>query len=118
MGGIALPESRPPPSRIGRIGRIETGAGINAYENESHSCFLDTFPTEVLNNVLRFFSRLPTEKDWVPHVPLENIIELYGVRGHLRTFMKTRFNTLCISQDFKHAAEIEKYKWKKRKQQI
>jgi len=77
---------------------------------------MDSFPREILDNVLRFFSRQPQAKDWVPHIPLETIIELYGITGELGKFMKPRFNTLCISDSFKYNSESDMFcQWKKRK---
>lgn len=76
---------------------------------------LDAIPRELLDNVLRFFSRLPESEDWVSHLPLEFTLELYGVTGKLVTFMKPRFNTLCISHSFKSDTENEICSWKKRK---
>jgi len=42
-------------------------------ENSAPLFFLDTFPKKILGNILRFFSSIPTAKDWVPLVPLESI---------------------------------------------
>jgi len=75
--------------------RNESEAALCSDESDPHSFYLDTLPKEVLENVLRYFSRLPEAKDWVPHILLETIIALYGVNGELGTLMKTRFNTLC-----------------------
>jgi len=99
----------PPPS-------VETRTSPSANDEiKSPKFFLDSFPKEILENVLRFFSRLPRAEDWVPHIPLDSIIELYGVTGRLGEFMKPRFNTLCISKSFKSNYEIENCHWKKRK---
>jgi len=81
---------------------------------KSPKFFLDSFPKEILDNVLRFFSRIPKAKDWVPHIPLESIIVLYGVRGELGEFMIPRFNTLCISDSFKSNSSASCL-WKERK---
>jgi len=52
---------------------LESKAALCSDESDPHS--LDTLPKEALGNVLRYFSRLPDAKDWVPHILLETIIE-------------------------------------------
>lgn len=85
----ALSESVPRPAKKART----ESYGDTCSQNERPPAFLlDAFPAELMDNVLRFFSILPKTQDWVPHTPLESIIELYGELGKL---MKTRFNALC-----------------------
>lgn len=92
----------------------ESGGAASSAETKSLSFFLDTFPTGVLDNVLKFFSNCPKVKHWTPHIPLESIIELYGVKGELGELMKTRFNTLCVSVSFRSARKNMRYGWKLR----
>lgn len=106
----------PPPSKKPRT---ESNAPACSYDDSMPPVFfLDSFPKEFLSNVLKFFSRSPAVKDWVPHVPLGSIIELYGVTGERVKFMKPRFNTLCISKSFKSYDENDSCNWKRRKGSI
>lgn len=105
----ALPESASP-----SLSKVDanTDRGVSFDGFRSPAFFLDAFPKEVLDNVLRHFSLLPKVKDWVPHIPLESISGLYGVAGQLGKFMKTRFNTLYISSPFDSYVYNETRKWK------
>lgn len=94
--------------------RESSGAACSDDSN-SPAFFLDLFQKEVLENVVRFFSRLPKEKHWEAHIPLASIVELYGVTGELGKFMKPRFNTLCVSAYFDVVLDIQHYLWKKRR---
>lgn len=60
---------------------IDSDPGTRAIESDPPSCFLDAFPNEALGIVLRYFSGLPKVKYWEPYIPLETIIELYGVKA-------------------------------------
>lgn len=93
---------------------MELDAGTTD-DNKIHTCFLDSFPKELMNNILRFFSRIPKAKDWESLTPLSSIIELYGVTGQLGKFMKPRFNSLCVSKSFDCQYETTLYRWEKRK---
>jgi len=108
----SAPECGPPPTKKAKT---EADRADHIGERNSPSFFFDAFPSEVLDNVLRYFSRLPEVRDWVHHVSLESIIELYGVNGELGKFMKPRFNALCISDSFKAKDEIEWYLWENKK---
>jgi len=66
-----------PPSN--KKARTESNAGACTDDTYSPAFFLDSCPKEILDNVLRFFSRLPEANDWFPHIPLESIVELYVV---------------------------------------
>ena len=98
--------------------KARTGANGDADEGDAPTFFLDAIPVDVLDSVLRFFSRLPEAEDCVPHIPVESIIELYGVIGELGTHMKPRFKTICISDSFKSESENQVCKWKERKGDI
>lgn len=82
-----------------------------SHEKNSPAFYLDAFPEQVLGNVLRV-------RNWVPHIPLESIIELYDVNGESGRFMKPRFNALCISDVFKAKDEIEGNRWEKQNDPI
>lgn len=97
----------PPPSNTARTQPSHVPCSDDDDTSNAPAFFLDSFPKEVLDNVLRFFSRLPEASDWVPHIPVEAVIELYGVTGELGKFMQPRFNTLCISDSFKADSENE-----------
>jgi len=88
---IQLPERGAPPTKKART---EADAGYRSDMDTSPSLFLDTFSKEVLDNILRFFSRVPQARDWVRSIPLQSIVELYGVTGELGKFMKPRFTEL------------------------
>lgn len=52
------------------------------------------------------------------HIPLQLIIALYGVYGEFGSFVRIRFNTLCVSQTIDCQREIELFKWKLRKERM
>jgi len=108
---LQLPERGAPPTKKART---EADAGIRSVEVTSPSFFLDTFPKEVLDNILRFFSHVPQARDWVSAIPLRSIIELYSVTGELGKFMKPRFNTLYISKSYQAEFKRSGIKWKER----
>ena len=74
----------------------------NSDDSTAPTFFLHAISVEVQDNVLRFFSQLPRADDWVPHIPVEIIIELHGVKGELGTHMKPRFNMFYVSDCFKY----------------
>jgi len=73
--------------------------------------FLDTIPGEVLDYVLRFFSRIPAAKNWERHIPLGDLVALFRVNGHLGTLMKSRFTALCVSNTGDCISEKNEYHW-------
>jgi len=81
-------------------------------EDFSPTFFLDSVPEELLDNVLRFFSRIPATRKWEAHIPLQDIVHLYGIVGGLGNVLKRRFHTLCISRTIDCADEHGNYKWK------
>jgi len=48
------------------------------------------------------------------HLDLSNLVELFGVRGGLGSFMKSRFKTLCVGTTKDGEAESDRYGWDKR----
>ena len=100
-----------PPSKKAKT---QPDEGNTAERSGAPTFFLDSFPKEVMPNVLRYFSRTPEAEDWVPRIPAESLIELFGVRGELGNLMKTRFNSLCIARAVKAFDEELVCKWKKR----
>lgn len=60
-------------------------------------CFRHTFsifdivPKGVLDNAWRFCSRLPNVKHWESHIPLKDIVGLYGVQDALWSGASRRF---------------------------
>jgi len=83
-------------------------------ENDNAVLFFDRMPEEILNNVLRFFSRVPHSKKWEIYLGLPDILALFAVDGTLKSYMGTRFNTLCVSKT--HGCFKENYyvEWKLR----
>jgi len=73
--------------------------------------FLDTLPKEVLDNVLRFFSRIPKAKNWERHILLQDLVALFRVIGQLGTLMKSRFTALCVSRTGACIPETHSYHW-------
>jgi len=71
----------------------------------------DTFPDATMDCILRQFSRLPAAKDWEPHLPLEEISELYKVSGAMGIFMLGRFHTLVVSFTFDATTENILFHW-------
>lgn len=55
--------------------------------------FLDSFPQEILDNLLR----LPNAKKWQTYIEVRDLLQLFAVRGGLGTFLKGVFDTLCVS---------------------
>lgn len=77
--------------------------------------FLDSFPKEVLPNVLRYFSAIPNAKKWEMHIESGDLVELFGVRGGLGVLLKSCFTTLCVSDRTNHCYNEHKYwVWKVR----
>jgi len=76
--------------------------------------FLDSFPSEVLDNVVRFLSLMPNAKFWEPYVDLFQLEELFAVRGELGSFIKSRFDTLCVSSTVDLRWEYKILGWKDR----
>lgn len=93
------------------IAKLPEESMMRADENDSSDSFLETIPNNVLNNVLRFFSILPTTKNWERPVPLVNLVPLFGVFGKLRDVMKTRFTALCVSRTGDRAAKVSGFHW-------
>lgn len=67
------------------------------YRTRSTDFCLDSFPKEVLDNVMHVFSRLPKAKNCDRHIPLVGLVPLFRVNGQVETMMKTRFTALCVS---------------------
>jgi len=59
--------------------------------------FFDSLPKEILDNVLRYFSRIPNAKKWESHIDVRNLVEACGVGGGFGTLLKSRFHTLLVS---------------------
>jgi len=83
-------------------------------DSESALLFLDSFPNEVLDNVLRYLSRLPSAKNWETHLDLEDLIPLFAVRGDVGTLLKSRFHTLIVCKTKDCYYENKWYGWKLR----
>lgn len=81
---------------------------------EPPACYLDVLPTEVVDHVFRFFSRLPAIVPWENHIPLQDVVELYRVGGAFTRLFRNRFQTLCISRTIDCADENRAFKWKHR----
>lgn len=96
--------------------KASIAAPESAYnEGKNPPSFLrDAIPREVLDNVLKFFSRLPRAKNWETHISLDSIVGLYGVIG-MGCFLKTRFRTLCVSDAIDCSRENKHFKWKRRR---
>jgi len=60
--------------------------------------FFDAFCEEILENVLRYFSRLPNAKKWASHIDVRNLVKAFGVRGGFGTLLKSHFRTLRVSR--------------------
>lgn len=76
--------------------------------------FLDAIPKELLDNLVKFFSRLPKARNWEVHVALEDITGLSGISGELGRLFRTRFRTLCVSKTRDCYDENLYYGWKLR----
>jgi len=83
-------------------------------ENDNGVLFFDRMPKEILSDVLRFFSHLPYSVKWEMHLVLTDLLELFAVDGALKTFMRTRFNTLCVSTTHGCFKENNYVQWKLR----
>jgi len=80
-------------------------AAMNAQESTEEivpTFFLDAVPNELLDTVLRFFSRVPSVKKWESHILLADLIG---------TMMKSRFTALCVAQSGEAIIEKEDYHW-------
>jgi len=84
------------------------------HDKSPPTCFLDILPTEVLDNVFRFFSRLPAGELWENHIPLKRVVDLYAVGGAFIRLFRNRFRTLCISRTIDCWDENRILKWKLR----
>lgn len=78
---------------------------------EVHPFYLNKVPVEVLDFILRFWSRIPNAKTWETHIPLEDIPELHGVVCQLGLFMNIQFTTLCVPKSIACIKENEQYGW-------
>jgi len=76
--------------------------------------FLDSFPKQVLDNVLRFFSKMPNANSWETHIDLLHLVQLLAVRGELGIYIKSRFNTLCVSNTKHLCDESASLGWKEK----
>jgi len=101
-------------SRESELGNRRKVQDERADENTAPTFYLDLLPVEVLDHLLIFFSRLPNGDRWENHIPLNHIIGLYGIDtgSWFESWMKSRFDTLCISSSIDCAFENELYGWK------
>lgn len=79
-------------------------------EKPEEAFFLDTFPSDVLVNIMKFFSCTPYAKNWQSHIDVGNLLKLFAVRGELGCFMKTAFKALCIGHE-RDSCEEEPHLW-------
>lgn len=80
--------------------------------------YIDMLPTEVVDNVFRFFSRLPVAEQWENHIPLKDVVELYRFGGAFIRLFVNRFRTLCISRTIDCWDENKIFKWKLRRERM
>jgi len=73
-------------------------AKVTKLEIGEPSFFLDSIPKEVLENVLRYFSRLPNSKKWETYIDVRNIAAAFWVTGGFGTLLKSRFHTFLVSR--------------------
>jgi len=79
--------------------------------------FLDTLPKDLFDNAIRFFSHLPSARNWEAHIELSDLTKLLSLRGELGSFTKSRFKTLRISgskDSYEKYKKYKKYGWKLR----
>jgi len=72
----------------------------------------------VVEDVLRYLSAQPNAKNWLSHIALPIIIDLFGAHGGLGRVLKTRFDTLCVSRTTDCSDEYYYYNWKLRQEQM
>lgn len=83
---------------------------------DAPALFFECTPNEILDNVLRFLSRIPNSRKWETHIDIRDILELFDVRGDWGSSLKSRFNTLVISKSNYRYYEKERFGWKERKE--
>lgn len=82
-------------------------SGTMAEENETTPFFLDSFPKEVLNNVLRFFSRMRNANKWETHIDVQDLMELFAVRGELQIWGRIyKLSSTCGRTEWMLAANL------------
>lgn len=107
---MEVPVARKMVVRPGKKAR--TGPEVNQYPASCpYALYFDALPQEILDNVLKFLSRLPHALSWGKHISLSDVVVLYIAIGDLGTFL-CRFHTLCISKTIDCVDERRQYKWK------
>jgi len=62
------------------------------------SFFFDGIPKEVIEIVLRYFSRIPNAKKWEIYIDVRILVDALGFSGGFGTYLKSRFHTLVLSR--------------------
>jgi len=74
--------------------------------------FFDSLPDETLDNVLRYFSRIPYAKNWQSHINVGHLVEAIGNGGVFGTKSISRFHTLLVSCTKNYNRDEARPAWK------
>jgi len=94
-----MTRAAPPPSKKRRLQPRTLPSnpnGTKSKEKLARPLYFDNLEENAIDNVLRFLSRMPLELKWSLRIDLREITGLYGARGELGSFTRSRFTGIRL----------------------